>query len=184
MIDQLLQYFNLCFRFVPTSVFVGMLLLFCIGSILLLAFKGVQKGLRWCAGLLLLEYVFLLFYVAVLLRRVHVNREFDFTPFWSYRAIQEGVVFISTQVIANIVAFIPVGMLLGFVFDRIKWWEVLLIGVGFSVLIETLQFFFKRGFAEFDDVFHNVLGCMIGYGIYVGLKWLRRCVMKKNAIGV
>ena len=24
----------------------------------------------------------------------------------------------------------------------------------------------NKGFAEFDDVFHNTIGCMIGYGIY------------------
>ena len=42
-----------------------------------------------------------------------------------------------------------------------------MIGAGFSILIELLQFIFKRGFAEFDDVFHNVLGCAIGFGVYV-----------------
>lgn len=31
-----------------------------------------------------------------------------------------------------------------------------------------LQFTFARGFAEFDDLFQNVLGCAIGFGVYVG----------------
>lgn len=72
-----------------------------------------------------------------------------------------------TECISNVIAFIPIGLLLGGSFDQMKWWKVLLIGGGFSILIETLQFFLKRGFAEFDDVFHNVLGCMIGFGMYV-----------------
>ena len=59
---------------------------------------------------------------------------------------------------------------LGCAFGRMKGWKVLLIGGGFSVLIETLQFVLKRGFAEFDDVFHNVLGCLIGFGVYVGVR--------------
>ena len=53
-----------------------------------------------------------------------------------------------------------------------KWWKALVIGGGFSLLIEVSQFVFKRGFAEFDDVFHNVLGCAIGFGVYVMVAWL------------
>lgn len=70
-----------------------------------------------------------------------------------------------TQVVMNLVAFIPVGFLLGCAFPRLKWWQVLLIGGGFSLLIEVSQLVFKLGLAEFDDVFHNVLGCLVGYGV-------------------
>jgi len=59
-----------------------------------------------------------------------------------------------------------VGLLLGCAFDGIKWWKVLLIGLFLSVGIEALQFFLKKGFPEVDDVIHNTLGCMIGYGVY------------------
>lgn len=69
----------------------------------------------------------------------------------------------------NVVAFIPVGVLLGSVFDKIKWLQVLLIGVLISLGIESLQFMLKRGFAEFDDVLHNSLGCWAGYGVVVGI---------------
>ena len=48
----------------------------------------------------------------------------------------------------------------------------MLIGGGFSVLIEVLQFVFKRGYAEVDDVLNNVVGCVIGYGVYVGVRWM------------
>ena len=34
----------------------------------------------------------------------------------------------------------------------------MLIGGAFSLLIETLQFLLRRGFAEFDDVWHNGVG--------------------------
>ena len=56
----------------------------------------------------------------------------------------------------------------------------MLIGGGFSVLIETLQFFLKRGFAEFDDVFHNGLGCMIGFGVYVGVRWMVSALQRRR----
>ena len=42
----------------------------------------------------------------------------------------------------------------------------LLVGLCLSVSIEALQFVFKFGFSELDDVIHNTLGCMIGYGVY------------------
>ena len=77
--------------------------------------------------------------------------------------------------IMNVVAFIPVGLLLGCAFGkRMKWWKVVLVGLAFSLLIETLQFVLKRGFAEVDDVMHNVVGCLMGYGVYVGIAYLIR----------
>ena len=72
----------------------------------------------------------------------------------------------------NVVVFIPAGVLLGWSFRKITWWKVFLLAASFSILIESLQFVFKRGFAEFDDVFHNVVGCMIGYGVYMGVSFL------------
>lgn len=165
-------------RGIPTSYLVGFLVVIVVGTVLLLAFMGVKKGLRWSAGLMLLEYLFLLLLLAVLLRKVQDYREYSLTPFWSYRAIRDGVKFLSTQNFANVLAFVPIGLLLGCAFGRMKWWKVLLIGGGFSVLIETLQFFLKRGFAEFDDVFHNVVGCLIGYGVYMSVA----CLVKKLRI--
>ena len=32
-----------------------------------------------------------------------------------------------------------------------------------SLCVELLQLVLKRGLCEFDDVFHNVLGSMVGY---------------------
>ena len=97
------------------------------------------------------------------------ERKFDFTPFWSFRAILAGRKDLLTQDIMNVAAFIPIGFLLACAFDRLKGWQALLIGGGFSVLIESLQFVLRRGFAEFDDVFHNVVGCLIGWGCMWGL---------------
>lgn len=51
-----------------------------------------------------------------------------------------------------------------------RWWIVLLIGCGVSFSIEMFQLLFKRGFAELDDMMHNTIGCMIGYGIYTMIK--------------
>ena len=155
----------------PTGVLVGFAGVFVIGTILFLAFLGPRRGARWAAGLLLAEYMVLILMLAVFCRKLLDVREFHVIPFRSYWYIWEGGHFLM-QVCMNVLAFVPIGLLLGCAFGRLRWKTVLLIGGGFSLLIEVLQFVFKRGFAEFDDVFHNVLGCAIGFGVYVLVAWL------------
>ena len=72
----------------------------------------------------------------------------------------------------NVLAFIPIGLLLG-TFKGMKWWHVLLIGLCFSLLIELLQLVLKRGLTEFDDGVHNVVGCMMGFVGVRGCRWWR-----------
>ena len=42
-----------------------------------------------------------------------------------------------------------------------------MVGFVFSSVIELSQLVLKRGLCEFDDVFHNTLGCAVGYGVGV-----------------
>ena len=62
--------------------------------------------------------------------------------------------------------FIPMGLLLGCGFQRIKFRQVFIVGLCISGLIEFLQLVFKKGVCEIDDVIHNVVGCLVGYGLY------------------
>lgn len=146
---------------VPLYVYEGLLSVFCIGVALLLALKW-KKAWRGVARLLLVEYVFLIYCSTVLFRAAKELREYDFTPFWSYSRPD-----LLIENIMNVVVFVPVGFLLGFATKKGKkgWLVALLIGAGLSIGIETLQLAFKLGFAEVDDVIHNTLGCVIGYGI-------------------
>ena len=36
---------------------------------------------------------------------------------------------------------------------------------GLSLLVEVLQLITSRGLLEFDDVFHNMIGAVVGVGI-------------------
>ena len=65
--------------------------------------------------------------------------------------------------ILNVFLFAPVGFLAGCGFKAMTLKKVLLFGGGLSIFIELLQFIFKRGFCEIDDVIHNVAGCLIGF---------------------
>ncbi|WP_297816569.1 VanZ family protein [uncultured Lactobacillus sp.] len=69
--------------------------------------------------------------------------------------------------LGNIVWFIPFGFLFPIIIMKKKSFkETFLTGLIFSVTIETLQFVLATGVSDIDDVFFNVCGAMIGYGIY------------------
>ena len=115
---------------------------------------------------MLLNYIFLLFCSTVFYRTTADYKKFDFTPFWSYKAIEEGADNLILENVVNVMMFLPIGFLLGCAFLNMRWWKALLIGCGISVSIEALQYFYHRGFSEIDDVMHNTLGCVIGLGVY------------------
>ena len=139
---------------------------FCMGLVVFIAWKGLKTELRYSVALLLIEYIFLIFCSTAIFRSVGETRQYDFHPFWSYQAIQEGREDLLAENIMNVVVFIPVGVLLGCAIKSLNWWKVLLIGGCLSLSIELLQLILKRGFSEIDDVTHNTLGCLIGYGMY------------------
>jgi len=175
MKEQFRQYIINLYHDIPQEVYEGLLSIFCIGLVVFIAWKGFKTGLRYSATLLLIEYIFLLFCSTVIFRTTGATRQYDFHPFWSYDRPD-----LLIENIMNVIVFIPVGMILGSLL-RVKgswskygswfkvngsWLIVLLIGCSISVTIEALQFCFMRGFSEVDDVMHNTVGCLIGYGVY------------------
>ncbi len=78
--------------------------------------------------------------------------------------------------LGNIGWFVPFGVLVPFLWQKQTFWKVTAGGCIFSFLIELLQFIFRKGYAELDDLILNTLGCMLGYGIYhffTKIKWKR-----------
>nr|MBP3598710.1 VanZ family protein [Eubacterium sp.] len=82
----------------------------------------------------------------------------------------------------NILLFVPFGFLVPFLWEKGKtFWCAYAAGGIVSILIECLQFVFKRGIVEFDDVLNNVVGTMIGYGVYRLFAWVISRIKKENA---
>lgn len=140
---------------------------FIIGPGVLVWKKGWREGLRASSKLLLVEWVFLILCTAVIYREVRDVRAFNLIPFDSYLNIPENSYFIEAAAVnvLNVIMFIPIGLLLGLGFREVTWKKVLLISLGVSFSIELLQFIFKRGLCETDDLIHNVLGTIIGYAL-------------------
>jgi len=166
MSEEFKQYVISLYQDIPLEVYEGLLAVFCLGAIVFIAWKGLKTGCRYSVALLLMEYVFVLFCSTVIFRTTGETRQYDFHPFWSYDRPD-----LLVENIMNVVVFIPIGFILGSWFKvRGAWWIALLIGCGISVTIETLQFFLMRGFSEVDDVMHNTVGCLMGYGIFTILR--------------
>lgn len=164
--DAFNGYLSSLYSDIPPEVYKGLLSVFCLGAVLIVAFKGFRKGWRYVAGLLLTEYIALLYCSMVIFRPYSEEAGHNFTPFWSYDAIHNGRAELLAENLMNVAVFIPIGILLGSLL-RVKssWLIALAVGIGISVSIEAMQYSFQRGFAETDDVMHNTLGCMIGYGL-------------------
>lgn len=174
MRDEFKQYIISLYKDIPQEVYEGLLSVFCLSVVFFVAFKGIRTGFRWSSVLLLIEYIFLLFCSTVIFSPTSETRQYVFHPFWSYKAIQDGREDLLAENIMNVVAFIPVGLLLCIAFKQMTWCKALLIGCSISVTIEALQFWFMKGFSELDDVMHNTLGCLIGWFVVKGARFFAK----------
>ncbi|MEL7626494.1 MAG: VanZ family protein [Anaerolineaceae bacterium] len=67
-------------------------------------------------------------------------------------------------IIFNMLMFVPLGFLLPLIWKEAEKFKVtFLVSLGFTLLIEIVQFLTGTGIFEFDDLFHNLLGSLFGY---------------------
>ena len=99
-------------------------------------------------------------------------------PFWSYTVLNYRII---AESVLNVLMFVPVGFLYGGSKKKVCWVEVLCLGLGLSVAIEVMQLLTRRGVCSIDDVIHNTIGSIIGYGLfrlfYMMKPWLQ-CKLK------
>ena len=153
---------------IPIIIYVGFISTFIIGAILSFWLKGFREGFRSSAIMLFAVWFLILLSTCVLFRESGAEYHINLIPLSSYFDYGENSYFIEKAVLnlLNVALFIPIGFLLGCGFKDMTWKRALAVGVMLSVFIEILQLIFRKGLCEIDDVIHNVLGCMIGYGLY------------------
>lgn len=110
----------------------------------------------------------LILWITILSRETLIGTPVSYHPFHALvsflKEIQRGR--IGANFLGNIALFIPMGFLLPCVTDWKKMWRTVVAGVGFSLIIETIQLVTSRGCFDFDDVLLNCLGTVIGFGLY------------------
>lgn len=126
---------------------------------------AVWKCWRWEGGLLA-GYAFLVLAETVLIRKQFTGSHFQPELFWSWKAWDKQ----RNQILTNVVMFVPVGVLAGWLWK----WRGLWVAAGLSVTVELLQLVTARGLMEFDDVIHNCLGAVIGIGIVMATDHIRK----------
>ena len=120
--------------------------------------------------LFLAVYLLFIFYITLYSRSFSLIRTCRLELFWSYFQWAKGSAGTGKQILLNIALFVPLGyFLLGVLrtwnIKRAGLWAVL-ISFGISASIETIQYVDGLGLGETDDVFNNVLGAVLGVGIY------------------
>ncbi len=141
--------------------------------------KSLVKGMQYTISIF---YVLVLFKI-VLLKYYSISdvidgggafRSYNFVPF---QIVKDYVmIFESTNnwlrgfanIFGNIVIFVPFGLLLPTLFDKMRKSTKLtfLTILCSSILFESLQYIFALGTADIDDIILNVLGGGIGVALY------------------
>ena len=126
--------------------------------------QSISKKEVLC-GLALSVYLVFLLGGTLLNRSIGEEYLIELIPFWSYYQIftlQDKP--LAWQILYNVLVFIPWGILLPEIFKVMRGLRfVAASAAGVSFVIEVVQFVFKLGLFEFDDIFHNTLGAVIGF---------------------
>ena len=141
-----------------------------------------EVSIKMYCSFLCTVYVTAIIYLAFISREPMPIHHYSINPFGAARrglefgggliqGIFTGTVKITNwaelrNIILNILLFIPFGYLFPSLFPKLRWWQVILLGLAFSLCIELLQLITKLGYADVDDLINNTLGTAIGWLCY------------------
>jgi glycopeptide antibiotics resistance protein len=94
----------------------------------------------------------------------------NFIPFASLKyfySVRRRVGYVLKNVLGNIIGFIPLGILLPFLFRNLNSaWKTIVAVFLISLAFETTQLVFNLGIFDVDDLLLNTLGGAIGYLVF------------------
>ena len=155
---------------IPTELYAGIICMTVLGIMVSIWAYGFKKSIQVSSLVGFVVYGIYVICTTVVFRPARdESRVLNLKPFWSYSAISSGDTRLIEENLMNVLVFIPVGLLLAIGMKKEKWWHVVLIGCLVSVIVEFLQFYYKRGLCEFDDFMHNTIGCLLGFLMIRGL---------------
>ena len=149
------------------QVYIETIAIYGIWTVAMLILRG--KARRIVAGAGALCAVALILMYTLIGRSSGEGQALSLIPFVSFVKALTQSEFYRTMYM-NMLLFMPLGLSLPFVLpDRVKHKALftILIGTAFSINIEAIQFFFRIGKCETDDVIMNALGVLIGITSYL-----------------
>lgn len=91
------------------------------------------------------------------------------------------------QILGNVLAFLPIGLLLPIPFEKLRSWKsILLCSLLLSVGIETIQFAeslitrISGHAADIDDVILNFTGGVLGYLLFLAIQAVWKAIAKNK----
>ena len=139
--------------------------LFVCGIVLLLFRVKTDNAIfaRQTSFCLLMGYLFLVLCTTIFCREETFEKRYYLQPLWSYSVLYNKLL---AQIIMNVMLFIPIGFFVGGTLKKKHICNAVGIGLVLSFFIELTQLITTRGVFNVDDIIHNILGCVIGYGIF------------------
>ena len=149
--------------------YLAVIAVFAVFFVLALIFERKKSGRKkmWHALALagLVAWIVLILMLTIICRSTNPYRVYNFNLIRTYQRILNGSDRTFKDVGYNMLMLLPMGLFLPIIWDKVKYWHVLMICGGFSFCIETTQFISCRGSFELGDIVHNTMGALIGYWI-------------------
>lgn len=153
---------------IPPVILFSSLLIMTVVMMFGILCKWINNRRNYFLWTLLSEYAFVVVCSTIICRGVQsfTFARLELIPFWTYKAVIAHTPGVSVwDIVLNIALFVPLGFLVKLLYPKLKLLKIMLIAVLCSAFIETNQYLFEKGIAQIDDVMHNTLGCMLGWGI-------------------
>ena len=122
-------------------------------------------------NLLFVIYLLLLYYL--LLSTDNASSGLNITPFKEITRYPLNSIQFFYNVIGNIVLFLPFGFFISNFIKAKKTYQVLVVSTLISLTAELIQFKIGRAF-DIDDILLNVVGAILGFICYRGLRQIRK----------
>lgn len=175
-----------------TYLLLGLFGLFILGSTGLLGYFIIYKKMlggkkriskkQVFIGSLFTIYIIMVIGITFLSRGSYFKGSANLDFLSSYKEAWYSFSFRAWQyIILNIFMFVPFGFLLPLLNKRFQKFPYAFIAtILFTFFIESFQFITGMGIFEFDDIFNNTIGGIIGYGIIMGFLTLSMSTRNKG----
>ena len=112
-----------------------------------------------------------------------VGKRFELELFWSYKEALYGNEEMGMEIAANMLLFIPAAICLPVLFPFFRSvWHMLTLTCLTSSCIELIQGVSGMGLFEFDDIFNNTAGAVLGWAVYRGVLRLMNKLYAKRKL--
>ena len=130
-----------------------------------------RKVLKLSQIIVFIYYIILLFNMAIFARYNSID-SYNLVPFKTILGIfkTNSIYSIIINIFGNLLVFVPLEYFLIELFKVKKFYVNFILSFGIILLVEIIQYIFKVGVFDIDDLILNSLGFLIGYSLYILVK--------------